>query len=334
MNVIVPMAGMGKRLRPHTLMTPKPLIHVAGKPIVQRLVEEIVKVSDQKIDHIAFVTGHFGEAAEKHLLEVATTLGAKGSIHYQEEALGTAHAVLCAADHLNGPITVAFADTLFKANFSLDENADGMLWVQRIDDPRQFGVVVTDQEGTILEFVEKPQTFVSDLAMIGIYYFKNGEWLKKELQYLLDHNITHGGEYQLPDALRNMMKQGAKFTPGTVNDWMDCGNKTAVVETNQKILGYEPQYAQAIEIGENSQIIPPCYIADNVVLKNAIIGPYVSLENGVKVMNSKIENSIVNANTTISDCEIENAMIGSHCFIKSYNGNLNLGDYSTIGQVD
>ena len=199
MNVIVPMAGMGKRLRPHTLTTPKPLIHVAGKPIVQRLVEEIVKVSDQKVEHIAFVTGRFGEAAEKHLLEVAAQLGAKGSIHYQDQALGTAHAVLCAADHLEGPVTIAFADTLFKANFSLDESADGMLWCQRIDDPRQFGVVVTDEDGTIQEFVEKPQTFVSDLAMIGIYYFKNGAWLKRELQYLIDNNITNGGEYQLPE---------------------------------------------------------------------------------------------------------------------------------------
>ncbi len=334
MNVIVPMAGMGKRLRPHTLTTPKPLIHVAGKPIVQRLVEEICQVSDQKVEHIAFVTGRFGEAAEQHLLDVANTLGAKGSIHYQDQALGTAHAVLCAAEHLEGPVTVAFADTLFKANFELDQNADGVLWVQKIDDPRQFGVVVTDDNGKILEFVEKPQQFVSDLAMIGIYFFKDGKWLRRELQYLIDNNITNGGEYQLPDALRNMMKQGALFTPGTVNDWMDCGNKSAVVETNQKILGYEPQYAQAQNIGENSQVIPPCFIADDVVLKNAIVGPYVSLEKGVKIINAKIENAIVNAQTVIAESNIENAMIGSHCHIRHYSGDLNLGDYSTVGSIE
>ncbi len=334
MNVIVPMAGMGKRLRPHTLTTPKPLIHVAGKPIVQRLVEEICKVSHQKVEHIAFVTGRFGETAEQHLLEVANTLGAKGSIHYQDQALGTAHAVLCAAEHLEGPVTVAFADTLFKANFELDQNADGVLWVQKIDDPRQFGVVVTDDNGKILEFVEKPQQFVSDLAMIGIYYFKDGLWLRRELQYLVDNNITNGGEYQLPDALRNMMKQGASFTPGTVNDWMDCGNKAAVVETNQKILGYEPQYAQAQTLGENSQIIPPCFIADDVVLKNAIVGPYVSLEKGVKIINTKIENAIVNAQTVIAESNIENAMIGSNCHIRHYSGDLNLGDFSTVGNIE
>jgi glucose-1-phosphate thymidylyltransferase len=307
---------------------------VAGKPIVQRLVEEICKVSDQKVEHIAFVTGRFGDAAEQHLIEVANTLGAKGSIHYQDQALGTAHAVLCAAEHLEGPVTVAFADTLFKANFELDQNADGVLWVQKIDDPRQFGVVVTDNNGKILEFVEKPQQFVSDLAMIGIYYFKDGQWLRRELQYLLDNNITNGGEYQLPDALRNMMKQGASFTPGTVNDWMDCGNKAAVVETNQKILGYEPQYAQAQTLGENSQIIPPCFIADDVVLKNAIVGPYVSLENGVKIINTKIENAIVNAQTVIAESNIENAMIGSNCHIRHYSGDLNLGDFSTVGNIE
>ena len=334
MNVIVPMAGMGKRLRPHTLTTPKPLIHVAGKPIVQRLVEEICKVSHQKVEHIAFVTGRFGETAEQHLLDVANTLGAKGSIHYQDQALGTAHAVLCAAEHLEGPVTVAFADTLFKANFELDQNADGVLWVQKIDDPRQFGVVVTDDNGKILEFVEKPQQFVSDLAMIGIYYFKDGQWLRRELQYLVDNNITNGGEYQLPDALRNMMKQGASFTPGTVNDWMDCGNKAAVVETNQKILGYEPQYAQTQTLGENSQIIPPCFIAADVVLKNAIVGPYVSLEKGVKIINTKIENAIVNAQTVIAESNIENAMIGSNCHIRHYSGDLNLGDFSTVGNIE
>jgi glucose-1-phosphate thymidylyltransferase len=297
-------------------------------------VEEICQVSDQKVEHIAFVTGRFGEAAEQHLLDVANTLGAKGSIHYQDQALGTAHAVLCAAEHLEGPVTVAFADTLFKANFELDQNADGVLWVQKIDDPRQFGVVVTDNNGKILEFVEKPQQFISDLAMIGIYYFKDGQWLRRELEYLVNNNITNGGEYQLPDALRNMMKQGALFTPGTVNDWMDCGNKAAVVETNQKILGYEPQYAQAITLGENSQIIPPCFIADDVVLKNAVVGPYVSLEKGVKIINSKIENAIVNAQTVIAESNIENAMIGSHCHIRHYSGDLNLGDYSTVGSIE
>jgi len=233
------MAGMGKRLRPHTLTTAKPLIHVAGKPIVEQLVEDIVAVCKTKVNEIAFVTGRFGEEVEQRLIAVAEQLGARGSIHYQDEALGTAHAILCAAELLNGPVTVAFADTLFIADFTLDANADGVLWVQKIDDPRQFGVVVLNSDGVITDFKEKPQEFISDLAMIGIYYFKNGEILRNELQYLIEHNIRNGGEYQLPDALRNMMKKGFRFVPGTVDDWMDCGNKQALVETNSRYLRHK-----------------------------------------------------------------------------------------------
>ena len=202
MKIIVPMAGRGSRLRPHTLTVPKPLVPVGGKPIVHRLVQDIAKTSSEKIEEIAFVIGDFGKEVENELIKVAEKLGAKGTIYYQDKALGTAHAVLCAAESLSGPVVVAFADTLFKADFTLDKEADGILWVKQIDDPSAFGVVKLDENDVIIDFVEKPTTFVSDLAMIGIYYFKEGEKLKVELQYLIDNGIIKGGEYQLPDALR------------------------------------------------------------------------------------------------------------------------------------
>jgi glucose-1-phosphate thymidylyltransferase len=333
MKIIVPMAGMGKRLRPHTLTTPKPLLPIAGKPIVQRLVEDIVAISDQKIDEIAYVVGRFGEAAEKHLIAVAESLGAKGTIHYQDQALGTAHAILCAQDALTGPVTVAFADTLFKADFKLDTSKDGVLWVQKIEDPRQFGVVIVNEEGVITEFKEKPQEFVSDLAMIGIYYFNDGEYLRRELQYLIDNNIMNSGEYQLPDALRNMVKQGAKFTPGAVQDWMDCGNKEAMVDTNNKVLGYlgveklpVPSSAKLV----NSQIIAPCYIGENVSITNSVIGPNVSIGNGSKISSSVIAHSIVSNDATIAHANIDNSMIGNNTTINGSAQVLSLGDFSTI----
>ncbi|MFZ4784264.1 MAG: sugar phosphate nucleotidyltransferase [Flavobacteriales bacterium] len=333
MKIIVPMAGMGKRLRPHTLTTPKPLLPIAGKPIVQRLVEDIVAISDQKIDEIAYVVGRFGEAAEKHLIAVAESLGAKGTIHYQDQALGTAHAILCAQDALTGPVTVAFADTLFKADFKLDTSKDGVLWVQKIEDPRQFGVVIVNEEGVITEFKEKPQEFVSDLAMIGIYYFNDGEYLRRELQYLIDNNIMNSGEYQLPDALRNMVKQGAKFTPGAVQDWMDCGNEEAMADTNNKVLGYlgveklpVPSSAKLM----NSQIIAPCYIGENVSITNSIIGPNVSIGNGSKISSSVIAHSIVSNDATIAHANIDNSMIGNNTTINGSAQVLSLGDFSTI----
>ena len=332
MNIIVPMAGMGKRLRPHTLTTPKPLLPIAGKPIVQRLVEDIVAISHTKVEEIAYVVGRFGEEEEKKLIAVAESLGAKGSIHYQDEALGTAHAILCAQSALKGPVTVAFADTLFRADFKLDTTLDGVLWVQKIEDPRQFGVVIVNEEGIITQFQEKPKEFVSDLAMIGIYYFKDGERLRKELQYLIDNKITNGGEYQLPDALRNMVKQGARFAPGAVQDWMDCGNKDAVVDTNNKYLEYnkDKNWVSSNLKKDNAIVIAPCYIGEDVVLKNCIVGPHVSMGNGCAVENSIITNSVILPQANIKNVVVKDTMMGSYTTLHGKPQSLSLGDYSVI----
>jgi glucose-1-phosphate thymidylyltransferase len=237
MQIIIPMAGKGKRMRPHTLTTAKPLIPVAGQSIVQRLVEDITKVCGQKVEEIAYVISPaFGSEVEKDLIRVAEGRGAKGSIYYQEKALGTAHAIMCAKEAIRGKTVVAFADTLFKADFVMDTAHDGVIWVQKIEDPSQFGVVTLNNHGHIEGFVEKPQKFVSDLAIIGIYYFKDGDYLKRELQYLLDNNITDKGEFQLTNALENMKNKGTKFVPGQVTEWLDCGNKNSTIFTNRSVI--------------------------------------------------------------------------------------------------
>ena len=195
MNIIIPMAGMGKRMRPHTLTTAKPLLPVAGKPIVQRLVEDIIATSNEKVEEIAFVIApNFGKEVEDHLCKVAEALGAKGKICYQEKAMGTAHAILCAGDVLTGNVFIAFADTLFDARFSIDKDKDAIVWTQKVADPSAFGVVKLNGNNEIEAFVEKPKEFVSDLAIIGVYYFKDGDGLKKELQRLIDNNIMLKGE--------------------------------------------------------------------------------------------------------------------------------------------
>jgi len=332
MNIIIPMAGMGKRLRPHTLTMPKPLIPVGGKPIVQRLVEDITKVCGEKINEIAFIISPlFGKEVEKNLIDIAASQGAKGAIYYQEVALGTAHAVMCAAPALSGKTVVAFADTLFKADFVMDTNNDGAIWVQRIDDPRQFGVVKLNKEGFITDFVEKPEEFVSDLAIIGIYYFKDGEYLKKEIQYLLDNDIKDKGEYQLTNALENMKNKGTKFIPGKVTEWLDCGNKEATVHTNQRVLEYDKGKAHLRAASakiENSVIIEPCFIGDNVVLKNSVVGPHVSLGANTKVSDTIIKNSIVQQNSKINHTNLENSMIGSYVEVNGIAADLNLGDHT------
>ena len=334
MKVIVPMAGRGSRLRPHTLTVPKPLVPVGGKPIVHRLVEDIAAVCHEKIDEIAFVIGDFGSDVERELIIVAEKLGAKGSIHYQHEPLGTAHAVLCAKEKLEGPVVVAFADTLFRANFSLDPNADGILWVKQIEDPSAFGVVKLNASGEIVDFVEKPKEFVSDLAMIGIYYFKDGLQLRKELEYLIENNIVKGGEYQLPDALRRLTESGSKFKPGEVLEWLDCGNKEVTVHTNQRVLEYDfenniKMVADTARIAD-SVIIPPCYIGENVLIENAVVGPHVSLGKGTKVISAVIRNTIIQEHSTIKNVVLSDAMIGSNACCESNAKDLSLGDFSTI----
>ncbi len=335
MKIIVPMAGRGSRLRPHTLTVPKPLIPVAGKPIVHHLVQDIAKVLNDPIDEIAFIIHEsFGKQVEQDLIKVANDLGAKATICYQNEALGTAHAILCAKQAMLGPIVVAYADTLFRADFHLDKQADSVIWVQQVQDPSAFGVVQLDDNNRIIDFVEKPKEFVSDLAIIGIYYFKSGEELRKELEYLLDNNIVKGGEYQLTDALENMKLKGKVFAPGKVDHWMDCGNKDATVDTNNKMLEFLEQenknyISENIRI-ENSTIIPPCYIGDNVVLIDSTIGPNVSLGDNTTVENCTIKNSLIQTNSTLSNAQLDNAMIGNHVTYNAQHSDISIGDYSTL----
>lgn len=331
------MAGVGSRLRPHTLTTPKPLTVIAGKTIVQRLVEDISKVIDQKIDEIAFVIGPakkgFPESTEKNLLTIAENLGAKGSVYVQEEALGTAHAIYCAKESLDGPCVVAYADTLFKADFTLDTNADGAIWVKQVEDPSAFGVVKLE-DNFIVDFVEKPKDFVSDLAIIGIYYFKDGNKLKEEIQYLIDNDLKENNEYQLTNVLDSLKDQGAKFVPGKVDAWMDCGKKDPTVDTNKQVLDFEHADGNNLVaenvVLENSEIIQPCYIGDNVVLKNSKIGPHVSIGENSVVENATITNSLIQTNVEIKNASFDNAMIGNFAKFNGKFTSISIGDYTQL----
>ena len=335
MKIIVPMAGRGSRLRPHTLTIPKPLIPIAGKPIVQRLVEDIAKVLKQDLDEVAFIIhSSFGKQVETDLKAIAKKLGAKGSIYYQDTPLGTGHAIMCAEQSLSGPCVIAYADTLFKADFNLDETADSVIWVKQVKDPEAYGVVQLNTNDAISGLVEKPQEFVSDLAVIGIYYFKDAGVLKGELQNVLDKNIIHGGEYQINDGIKGMMEKGMKFVPGKVDEWMDCGNKNVTVETNSRMLNFlhadgEKLVSDSVSL-ENSNIIEPCYIGENVIIKNSTIGPDVSLGDNCVVENSSVKNSLIQTNSTIKNATLENAMIGNHAKFNGKFTDVSIGDYSVL----
>ncbi len=338
MNIIIPMAGIGSRLKPHTLTVPKPLTLIAGKPIVQRLVEEIVTVVGQQVANIGFIIGPaskgFPADTEEKLIAIAAKLGAKAQVFVQEEPLGTAHAIYQARTLLEGPCVVAFADTLFKADFTLDDSNDGVIWVKKVANPEQFGVVKM-QDGIITDFVEKPKEFVSDLAIIGIYYFKQAERIRAEIDYLIDHDIRgRGDEYQLTDALENLKRKGAAFVPGTVTDWMDNGNKEVTVATNRKVLEYLSDSDEALVAPDvvlnNSKIIPPCYIGTGVELINSTLGPYVSLGAGSRIENSTIKNSLIQKEVQITNASLDNAMIGNKVLFNGKFTSVSLGDYSEL----
>ena len=338
MKIIVPMAGRGSRLRPHSLTVPKPLIPVAGQPIVHRLVKDIVKVLNQPIEEIAFVLGDpawFGDDVVSSLKELATSLGAKASIYRQDQPLGTGHAIMCAKESLSGPAVIAYADTLIRADFNLDPEADAVIWVKQVDQPEAYGVVKLNDNKEIVELVEKPEQFVSDLAVIGIYYFKEVSYLKDQLQKVLDNNIINGGEYQINDGIKGMMANGKVFKTGEVSEWMDCGNKAVTLETNQRMLGFlkadgeEKLLADSIK-NENSNIIEPCYIGENVILKNATIGPNVSIGNNCVIEDSTIKNSLIQNETTIKNANLDEAMIGNHVKYDGKFTKISIGDYSIL----
>jgi glucose-1-phosphate thymidylyltransferase len=337
MKIIVPMAGRGSRLRPHSLTVPKPLIPVAGKPIVHRLVEDIVKILKEPIEEIAFILGDeafFGSDVVKSLEELAEGLGAKASIYRQDLPLGTGHAIMCAKESLSGPAVIAYADTLIRADFDLDPTADAVIWVKQVDRPEAFGVVKMNEKNEITKLVEKPTEFVSDLAVIGIYYFKEVGDLKKELQTVLDNNIQNGGEYQINDGIKAMMANGKVFKTGSVDEWMDCGNKDVTVETNSRMLGFlHKDSAELVHRTvrlENSTIIPPCYIGEDVALINTTVGPNVSLGKGCHVLGGTIKNSLIQSHVHISNANLDNAMIGNHVTFKGDFTSVSIGDYSVL----
>jgi glucose-1-phosphate thymidylyltransferase len=333
MNIIIPMAGLGKRMRPHTLTVPKPLLPIAGKPIVHRLVEDIAKVCPEKISTIGFIIHpSFGKEVEESLKKIAAEVGATGKIYYQEQAMGISHALLFAKELFTGKVIVAFADTLFRAEFKMDTNQDGIIWVQKVSDPSQFGVVKLNAEGAIVDLVEKPSSFVSDLAIIGIYFFKDGAALGREMQYLIDNDIKDKGEYQFTSALQGLNKKGAKLVPGQVSEWLDCGNKNVTVQTNQRYLEFikdQKLVSDKVKV-INSVIIAPSFIGDGVIIENSVVGPHVSIGENSRISDSRIKNTIIQKETHVSKAMLENSMLGNFVNFEGSALDLSVGDFNSI----
>jgi glucose-1-phosphate thymidylyltransferase len=330
MNVIIPMAGIGKRMRPHSLFVPKPLMKIAGKAMVHRLIEELAKSIDSKIKNIGFVTGDFGKDIENELLNIAGNANANGKIYYQKEALGTAHAIYCASDLLNNEVVIAFADTLFKADFKVDKEKEAIIWIYEVKDPQNYGVVKIDEQNIVTDFIEKPKEKISNKAIVGLYYFKNGDLLNNEIRNIIRNKIMVDGEYQLTTVLENLKNKGLKFSIGPVKEWLDCGNKNTFIATNSRILEFADRKeltGRNVKV-RNSQIIDPCYIGDNVKIYNSVIGPYVSIEYDSEISKCIISNSIIYNNSRVSGIVASQSIIGSNVEYLKSDEELSIGDFS------
>ncbi len=334
MKLIIPMAGRGTRMRPSTLTIPKPLFPIADKSIVEWLVHEIFSSVNVSIEEIAFIIHPgFGAEVETELLNIAKKYNTKSKIYYQKDALGTAHAILCAKPSLNDNLLVAFADTLFKAKFDIDTNKDGIIWTKTVDNPQQYGVVVTDSNKKILRFEEKPQKPISNEAIIGIYFFKDGKKLKEEIEQLIDNNQKEKGEFQLTNVMENMKNKGMALYSQSVEKWLDCGNKETTLYSHQVVLETNNISSSHDNKVINSKIISPCFIAKNVIIENSTIGPYVSIGEGSEIKNSKIEDSIVMKNAKIDSLQIHKSIIGAFSKVEGTStiiGNMHLSDYSQL----
>ena len=327
MNLIIPMAGRGTRLRPQTLTTPKPLIEIAGKTIVERILDEVINKSKQKIKNVGFIIERPNSTIEQNLHALSKKKNILSHVFFQHQPKGTAHAIYCAKSILKGPVLIVFSDTLFETELNFPENADGCIFVQEVDDPSSYGVVKVSEKGYITDFIEKPKNKISNLAIVGIYYFKDGNSFAKEIKNIIDNNIILKGEYQITTVLENLKNKKALFTAYKIQKWHDFGTPKNLLKSHAEILKKD---SHKINIIKNTTIIPPCYIAKDAVIIDSKIGPFVSVGSGTKIKQSTIRNTIIQKNTTIIDADLESSIIGNNV---EYNGNfhqVNIGDYSTF----
>tara|TARA_A100001015_G_scaffold286464_1_gene355171 strand:+ start:396 stop:1421 length:1026 start_codon:yes stop_codon:yes gene_type:complete len=335
MKIFIPMAGKGTRLRPFTLTCPKPLLKIIDKPIVEHLIDQITSRLTTQIDEIIYILGdeaYFNSDVVSSLTLIAKKYNAKTKVYRQLDQLGTGHAIMCAEESLHGPSIVAYADTMIQGQISITPDVDGIIWVKKVKDPSSYGVVSLDEKNNIIDLIEKPQKYVSDLAVVGIYYFKDISIIRDELKIHLNDKLNPGKEYLLNYGIERMIEKKRVFKSQEIETWMDCGTPKLLIESAKKIMSFKnilEENNSLIKSG-NVKITQPVFIGKNVKIKDSEIGPFVSIGDDTDISNSYIESTLIYKSVKVSNANIKNSILGQYSIYDGSNKEIFLGDYSQI----
>lgn len=323
MKAIILLAGLGTRLRPHTYSKPKPLVQVAGKPVLGHILDCL---NGLEIEETIFIVGYLGDQIQKYVTECYPAMRAR--YVEQNEMKGQAHAIALAKEFIDQPVLVIFGDTIWETDFArLDQvKHDGLIYVKEVADPRRFGVVLREN-GFVTRFVEKPSKPISNLAVVGVYYFRAWQMLMDAINSLIELNIQTKGEYFLADAMQLMIEQRARLEVETIPVWEDCGTREAILKTNRYLLSKQGNHSSPYE---GSVVLPPVYISDTATIKNSIIGPFVSISGNVIVENSILRDCIISECSHIENAMLESSLVGRDALVRGTFERLNVGDSSEI----
>lgn len=327
MKAIIPLAGLGTRLRPHTYLTPKPLLRVAGKPVMSFVLDDLVELG---VRDIVFIVGYLRQAVEAYVREAYPQLRA----HFEEQKVlnGTAGAVKLAEPHVDEDMLIVFVDTLFEADLALIQTSPadwaGIIWAKEVEDYQRFGVIVTDRDGFMTRMVEKPQEPISKLANIGVYYLRDHRLFFEGVDAVLAGRAGPGGEYYITDAFQYMIDRGARIHTAPVDGWYDCGKPETLIETNRHLL--ERGMARPPELRPDVQVREPVRVEDDVELHDCVVGPNVTLERGARVTGSRVRDSIVGVEAVLEDVDLHDSLVGCRAVVRGFRGRLSVADDSEV----
>ena len=332
MQIVIPLAGFGKRLRPHTFTKPKPLINVAGKPVLGHVLDTFAALDD--VEEIIFIVGHLGEQIEEYVAKEYPHL--KATYFKQEELNGQSTAIYLAHERLHGPMLMVFVDTIIKTDLSAlkHETVDAVTWVKAVEDPRRFGVAEVGGDGLVTRLIEKPKDMANNLAVVGFYYFKQSEKLMAAIREQIDRNIQTQNEYFLADAVNLMLKDGLKMRVQPVEVWQDCGKTETVLETNRYLLSNGHDNSEAHEhtiTGDGYVIVPPVNIHPTAQIVHSVIGPHATVAAGCRITNSIVRDSIVDEESVVEGALLAGSLIGRSARVTGRFRAFNVGEASEVG---